>query len=47
MKLNTKKIRESKKTSIISTKDSLIDIIPIEWSKDILNGIKKIKIVKL
>ena len=32
----------SKKSSIMSSKDSLKDISPINWSKDVLEGKKKI-----
>lgn len=35
-------ILHSKKSSIISSKDSLKDISPINWSKDVLEGKKKI-----
>lgn len=31
---------------LISTEDSLKDIIPIHWSNDVLNGIKKVIIKK-
>lgn len=34
----------SKKSSIISSKDSLKDISPINWSKDVLDGKRKILI---
>lgn len=32
----------SKKSSIVSSKDSLKDISPIDWSKDVLEGKRKI-----
>lgn len=44
MKLDIKKLREEKNTTIISSKESLEDIEIIEWSEDVLNGKKKVDI---
>ena len=44
MKLNVKKLRESKEAIIVSSKDELADVIKIAWSEEIINGNKKITI---
>lgn len=33
-----------KKSTIISSEEALEDIIPINWSKDVLSGKKKVEI---
>jgi hypothetical protein len=43
-KLNLNELRKRKKTKIISTEESLEDIIPIEWSEKVLNGEEEIEI---
>lgn len=43
-KLNLNELRKRKKTKIISTEESLEDIIPIEWSEEVLNGEEEIEI---
>jgi hypothetical protein len=43
-KLNFKKIIKNGK--VISTKESLRDITPIPWNKDVLNGNKKVVITE-
>lgn len=43
-KLNLYELRKRKKTKIISTEESLEDIIPIEWSEKVLNGEEEIEI---
>ncbi len=44
MKLDIKKLREEKDTTVISSKESLKDVENIEWSEDVLNGKKKVDI---
>lgn len=44
MKLDIKKIREEKNTTIISSEESLEDVEIIEWTEDVLEGKKKIEI---
>ena len=44
MKLNVKKLRECKETIIISSKDALSDVTPINWSQDVLDGNKRVVI---
>lgn len=36
----------SKKSTIISTKESLKDVVPIEWNNEVLSGKKKVIISK-
>ena len=43
-KLNLNELRKRKKTKIITTEESLEDIIPIEWSENVLNGEEEIEI---
>lgn len=43
-KLNLNELRKRKKTKIITTEESLEDIIPIEWSEEVLNGEEEIEI---
>jgi len=43
--LNMEKIR-SKKSIVLSTKEALKDVAPIEWDTDILNGNKKVVLVE-
>ena len=43
-KLNLNELRKRKKTKIISTEESLEDIIPMEWSEEVLNGEEEIEI---
>lgn len=47
MKLNVKKLRQEKNTIIVSSKESLKDIEPIQWSDDVLEGKKTIEIKAL
>ena len=35
-----------KKSVLISTKEALEDVIPIEWETDVLNGKKQVMLVK-
>ena len=44
MKLNVKKLRESKEAIIVSSKDELADVTPINWSQDVLDGNKRVVI---
>lgn len=44
MKLNVKKLRKEKNTIIVSSKESLKDIETIQWSKEIIDGSKKVEI---
>lgn len=39
-------ILDTKKSTIISSKDALKDVTPINWSKDALSGKKKIIVDK-
>ena len=43
-KLNISKLRKNKKTKIISLKESLKDVEPINWSEEVVNGDKKVNI---
>lgn len=43
-KLDFKKLRKEKKIHAISTEESLKDIIPIIWSKEVLEGKIKIEV---
>ncbi|EPY2277945.1 hypothetical protein ACXAT3_002697 [Clostridium sporogenes] len=43
--LNINKLA-TKKTTTISSKEALKDIIPFKWSKEVVNGTKKIKVIK-
>lgn len=36
----------SKKSTIISTKESLKDVVPIDWGNEVLSGKKKVIISK-
>lgn len=36
MKLNVKKLRKEKNTIIVSSKEALKDVSPIEWSKEVI-----------
>lgn len=44
MKLNVKKLRKEKNTIIVSSKEALKDVSPIEWSKEVISGDKKVEI---
>lgn len=44
IKLNVKKLRENKKTTIISSKEALRDVTPINWAQDVIDGKKKVEI---
>ena len=44
MKLNVKKLRESKETTIVSSKDALSDVTKINWSQDVLDRNKRVVI---
>ena len=44
MKLDVKKLRQEKNIMIVSSKESLKDIEPIQWSYDVLEGKKKIEV---
>lgn len=44
MKLNVKKLRKSKNTIVVSSKEALADVTPINWSHDVIDGNKKITI---
>ncbi|MCD3194800.1 hypothetical protein G8S49_06095 [Clostridium botulinum C] len=35
-------ILQNKKTTIVSTQDSLKDVTPINWSEEVLSGKKKV-----
>ncbi|EDS77126.1 hypothetical protein [Clostridium botulinum] len=35
-------ILQNKKTTIVSTQDSLKDVAPINWSEEVLSGKKKV-----
>jgi hypothetical protein len=41
-KIDFKKLLKNKKTTIVSSEDALKDIIPFNWSNDVLSGRKKI-----
>lgn len=45
MKLDIKKLREEKNTTVISSEESLENIEIIEWSEDVLKGKKKVDII--
>ena len=38
-------VLRSKKTTIVSSEEALKDITPIDWSKDVLSGRKKVTII--
>lgn len=40
MKLNVKKLRETKKVITISSEEALKDVVPINWSQNLLDGNK-------
>ncbi|WP_343339154.1 hypothetical protein TPELB_15090 [Terrisporobacter petrolearius] len=44
MKLNVKKLGKEKNTIIVSSKEALKDVSPIEWSKEVMSGEKKVEI---
>lgn len=44
VKLNVKKLRKEKNTVIVSSKEALREVNPIEWSKEVMTGQKKIEI---
>ena len=44
MKLNIKKLRKNQNTIIVSSKEALVDVTPINWSQDVLDGNKKVVI---
>lgn len=44
MKLNVKNLINEKKTTVISSKESLEDIQRINWSYKVLNGEKKVSV---
>ena len=44
MKLNIKKLRKNQNTIIVSSKDELADVTPINWSQDVLDGNKRVVI---
>ena len=41
-RLNTNKLIKNKNLIINSSENTLKDIIPIEWTKDVINGNKKV-----
>ncbi|MCC3866416.1 hypothetical protein [Terrisporobacter petrolearius] len=47
MKLNVKKLRKEKNTIIVSSKEALKDVSPIEWSKEVISGDKKVEIRRI
>lgn len=42
--MDIKSLRKTKNTIIISTEESLKDIVPIEWSEEVINGDKQITV---
>lgn len=42
VRLNVKKLVENKNTIILSSKDALLDVTPIKWSQEVVNGNKKV-----
>lgn len=44
MRLNIKKLREEKNTTIISSEEALKNVNPFNWSNDVINGNKKVEI---
>lgn len=41
-KINFKALLKNKKTTIVSSKEALKDITPIDWSEDVLSGKNKV-----
>ena len=44
VRLIVKKLRKEKNTVIVSSKEALKDVKPIEWSKEVMTGEKKVEI---
>lgn len=40
MKLNIKKLRKNQNTIIVSSKEALADVTPINWSQDVIGNKK-------
>ena len=36
----------NKKTVVISSKEALSDVIPIQWESDVINNVKKVVLIK-
>jgi hypothetical protein len=41
-KFSIKELLKNKKTKIVSSEEALKDIIPVDWSEDVLSGKKKV-----
>lgn len=44
LKLNLKQLLEEKNTIIVSSEEALKDVNRINWSKEVLNGNKKVEV---
>ena len=42
MKLNSKELIRKKKSKIVTSEEALKDIIPFDWSEEVLSGDKKV-----
>ena len=42
MKLNFKELKRKQKSRVITSEEALEDIVPFEWTEEVLNGDKKV-----